>query len=79
MQPELSHVQLKELGRLSRGCEMTGREICLVLRGIYPTTMEHGSPRRFGLVGWPRPSDVGFDTSMERFIAQTSDQTILMN
>ncbi len=58
---------------------MTGREICLVLRGIYPTTMEHGSPRRFGLVGWPRPSDVGFDTSMERFIAQTSDQTILMN
>jgi len=41
--------------------------------------VKHGSPRRFGLVGWPRPSDVGFETSMERFIAQTSDQTILMN
>lgn len=29
MQPELNPVQLKELARLSRVCEMTGREICL--------------------------------------------------
>ncbi len=85
---EVNPVQLKELGRRSRVCEMTGREICLGGRdrrgwffGVFNLTnheVEHGSPRRFGLVGWPtrRRSAVGFDTSMERFIAQTSDQTI---